>query len=176
MVQTKNNGNITQQRQGGSQRNPRQGAQKFGVICQNGEFHVLKKMGVPDINIAGVNAMNDLLSRMSAGDTLCVPTVSSFSGGAYDLFCKFQFLSSRGIEFQSGNECYLNFSSIKPLSVVTIETLKNFASREAEFVRWVQASNLADAVKVPLISRIRAEALQDLVIVFNTNGIRKKSN
>lgn len=43
-------------------------------------------------------------------------------------------------------------------------------------MRWVQASNLADAVKVPLISRIRAEALQDLVIVFNTNGIRKKSN
>lgn len=120
--------------------------------------------------------MNDLLSRMSAGDTLCVPTVASFSGGAYDLFCKLQFLSSRGIEFQSGNECYLNFSSIKPLSVVTIETLKNFASREAEFVRWVQASNLADAVKVPLISRIRAEALQNLVIVFNTNGIRKKSN
>lgn len=30
--------------------------------------------------------MNDLFNRMLAGDTLCVPTISSFAGGAYDLF------------------------------------------------------------------------------------------
>lgn len=179
MSQTKSKGKSTQQRrdqQGGSQRSSRQGAQKFGVICRNGESHVLKKMGVTDNNMVGVNAMNDLLNRMLAGDTLCVPTISSFSGSAYDLFCKLQFLSSRGIEFQSGNEFYLNFSSIKPLSVVTVETLKNFASREVEFVRWVQGSQLPDAAKVPLINRIRAESLKDLMIIFNTNGIRKKGN
>lgn len=120
--------------------------------------------------------MNALLNRMIAGDTLCVPAVSSFAGGAYDLFGKLQFLSSRGIEFQSGNEFYLNFSSIKPLSVVTVETLKNFASREVEFVQWVQSSQLPDTAKVPLINRIRAESLTDIMIVFNNNGIRKKGN
>lgn len=179
MSQTKNKGKSTGSRggqQGGSQRNTRQGAQKYGVICRNGESHVLKKMGVSEDNIVGVNALNDLLNRMLAGETLCVPTISSFSGGAYDLFCKLQFLSSRGIEFQSGNEFYLNFSSIKPLSVVTVETLKNFASREVEFVRWVQTSQLPDAAKVPLINRIQAESLKDLMIIFNTNGIRKKGN
>lgn len=162
MAQAKNKGKSTQQRrgqQGGSQRSSRQGAQKYGVICRNGESHVLKKMGVADNNMVGVSALNDLLNRMLAGETLCVPTISSFSGGAYDLFCKLQFLASRGIEFQSGNEFYLNF-----------------ASREVEFVRWVQGSQLPDAAKVPLINRIRVEALKDLMIVFNTNGIRKKGN
>lgn len=175
MAQAKRKNTGTQQRQGGSQRGVR-GMQKYGVICRNGESHVLKKMGVPEYNIIGVGALNDLLIRMLAGDILCVPTVSSFSGGAYDLFGKIQFLASRGIEFQSGNEFYLNFSSIKPLSVVTVETLKNFAAREVEFVRWVQASQLPDAAKVPLISRIQAESLKDLMIVFNSNGIRKKGN
>lgn len=179
MAQAKRKNAGTQQRrgqQGGSQRSTRQGAKKYGVICRNGESHVLKKMGVSDDNIIGAGALGDLLNRMLAGDTLCVPTISSFSGGAYDLFCKLQFLASRGIEFQSGNEFYLNFSSIKPLSVVTVETLKNFAAREVEFVQWVKNSQLPDAAKVPLINRVQAESLKDLMIVFNNNGIRKKGN
>ena len=137
---------------------------------------MVKKMGVAEDNIVGAGALNDLLNRMLAGDTLCVPTVSSFAGGAYDLFCKLQFLSSRGIEFRSGNEFYLNFSSIKPLSVVTVETLKNFAAREVEFVQWLQSSQLPDTAKVPLINRVRAESLTDIMIVFNNTGIRKKGN
>lgn len=179
MAQAKRKNTGTQQRhggQGGSQRSVRQGMNKYGVICHNGESHVLKKMEVSEEHIAGAGALDDLLNRMLAGDTLCVPTISSFAGGAYDLFCKLQFLSSRGIEFQSGNEFYLNFSLIKPLSVATVETLKNFAAREVEFVRWVQTSQLPDAAKVPLISRIQAESLKDLMIVFNSNGIRKKGN
>ncbi len=179
MTQTKSKGKSTASRggqRGGSQRSTRQGAKKYGVICRNGESHVLKKMGVSDDNIIGAGALGDLLNRMLAGDTLCVPTVSFFSGGAYDLFCKLQFLASRGIEFQSGNEFYLNFSSIKPLSVVTVETLKNFAAREVEFVQWVKNSQLPDAAKVPLINRIQAESLKDIMIVFNSNGIRKKGN
>lgn len=179
MAQAKRKSSGTQQRrdqQGGSQRSVRQGTQKYGVICRNGESHVLKKMGVADDKIIGANALNNLLNRMLAGDTLCVPSISSFSGSAYDLFCKLQFLASRGIEFQSGNEFYLNFSSIKPLSVVTVETLKNFATREVEFVRWVQYSKLSDEAKVPLINRIQTETLKDLMIMFNSNGIRKKGN
>lgn len=178
MAQAKRKNTGTQQRHGGqgdSQRSVR-GMQKYGVVCRNGESHVLRKMGVAEEHIAGAGALDDLLNRMLAGDTLCVPTISSFAGGAYDLFCKLQFLSSRGIEFQSGNEFYLNFSLIKPLSVATVETLKNFAAREVEFVRWVQTSQLPDAAKVPLISRIQAESLKDLMIVFKSNGIRKKGN
>lgn len=174
MGQAKNKGKGTQKRE--NQQNVRQSAHKYGVICRDGESHVVKKMGVVEDNIVGAGALNDLLNRMLAGDTLCVHTVSSFAGGAYDLFCKLQFLSSRGIEFQSGNEFYLNFSSIKPLSVVTVETLKNFAAREVEFVQWVQSSQLPDTAKVPLINRVRSESLTDIMIVFNNNGIRKKGN
>ncbi len=178
MAQAKRKSGTQQRRdqQGGSQCSVRQGTQKYGVICRNGESHVLKKMGVAEDNIIGVGALNALLNRMLAGDTLCVPSISSFSGGAYDLFCKLQFLASRGIEFQSGNEFYLNFSSIKPLSVVTVETLKNFAAREVEFVRWVQTSQLPDTAKVPLINRIQAESLADIALVFANNGIKKRGN
>lgn len=178
MAQAKRKSGTQQRRdqQGGSQCSVRQGTQKYGVICRNGESHVLKKMGVAEDNIIGAGALNALLNRMLAGDTLCVPSISSFSGGAYDLFCKLQFLASRGIEFQSGNEFYLNFSSIKPLSVVTVETLKNFAAREVEFVRWVQTSQLPDTAKVPLINRIQAESLADIALVFANNGIKKRGN
>lgn len=47
MAQAKRKNTGTQQRrggQGGSQRSVR-GMQKYGVICHNGESHVLKKMG-----------------------------------------------------------------------------------------------------------------------------------
>ena len=149
---------------------------KYGVIRGRAETHIVRKMGVPDKNIAGINGLNVLLNSMNAGDILCVPTIASFSGGAYDLFCKMQFLSNNGIEFQSGNEFYLNFSSVKPLSVVTVETLKAFASREVEFVKWVHGSRLPDAAKVPLINRIQAESLADIALVFANNGIKKKGN
>ena len=149
---------------------------KYGVIRGRAETHIVRKMGVPDKNIVGINGMNALLNSMSAGDILCVPTIASFSGGAYDLFCKMQFLSNNGIEFQSGNEFYLNFSSVKPLSVVTVETLKAFAAREVEFVKWVHGSRLPDAAKVPLINRIQAESLADIALVFANNGIKKKGN
>ena len=111
----KNRGKGTQKRSdqtAGSQRNAQRGVQKYGVICRNAEAHVLKKMGVPDSNVVGIGAINVLLNRMVAGDALCVPTIASFAGGAYDLFCKLQFLSSRGLEVQSGNESYLNFFAL----------------------------------------------------------------
>ena len=175
----KNRGKGTQKRSdqtAGSQRNAQRGVQKYGVICRNAEAHVLKKMGVPDNNVVGVNAMNAVLNRMVAGDALCVPTISSFACGAYDFFCKLQFLSSRGLEFQSGNESYLNFSSIKPLSVATVETLKNFATREVGLVNVIKTLELQDEVKYALSERICKESLTDLVIVFSNNGIRKRGN
>lgn len=174
MSQTKNKGKGN--RAAGSHQNLQRGAQKYGVICRNAESHVVKKMGVPDNNVVGVNAMNAVLNRMVAGDALCVPTISSFACGAYDFFCKLQFLSSRGLEFQSGNESYLNFSSIKPLSVATVETLKNFASREVGLVNVIKTLELQDEVKLSLIDRICAESLADIVIVFSNNGIRKRGN
>lgn len=179
MSQTKNRSKGTQKRgdqTAGSQRNAQRGAQKYGVICGRAEAHVVRKMGVADKNIAGINDLNALLNQMTAGDILCVPTITSFAGSAYDLFCKMQFLSNRGVEFQSGNEVYLNFSSVKPLSMVTVETLKLFASREVDFVKWIQCSGLTDAAKVPIISRIQAESLADIALVFKNNGIKKKGN
>ena len=112
---------------------------KFGIVYHDGEVHVVRKMGVPEQNIVGVGRMSDVVSRMSAGDSLCVPSVKSFACGAYDLFCKLQYLAGNGIEFQSGNERYLSFSAIKPMPLPTRETLRDFAAREEEFIKWVQS-------------------------------------
>ena len=152
------------------------GSQKYGVISQRSEAHVVRKMGVADKNIVGIDGLNALLNHITAGDILCVPTIASLAGSAYDLFCKMQFLSNCGVEFQSGNEIYLNFSSVKPLSIVTVETLKAFASREVEFVKWVNYSTLPDTAKVPLINRIHAESVADITLIFANNGIKKKGN
>lgn len=155
----------------------RQNAEKkYGVINNRNEAAVARKMGVPEKNIVSASELNSLLTHMAAGDILCVPTISSFSGSAYDLFCKMMFLSNHGIEFVSGNEFYLNFSSVKPLSVVTVETLKIIASREVEFIKWVQMSKLSDAAKIPIINRIQEESLAVVSLVFKNNGIKKKGN
>ncbi|MBD5513340.1 MAG: hypothetical protein HDR06_01480 [Lachnospiraceae bacterium] len=166
----------TNTKHSGSNSGSQNDSRKYGVIFQQTEAHVVRKMGVADENIVGASELNALLEHMAAGDTLCVPTLSSFAGGAYDLFCKMLFLSGRGIEFQSGNEHYLNFSSIHPLSAVTVETLKEFAAREVEFVKWINCSKLPDTAKIPLINRIRSESLADIMLVFKNNGIKKKGN
>lgn len=150
--------------------------QKYGVASCDGEISVLKKMGVAERNIFNISRCNELLNRMMLGDILCVASVKSFSVSSYDLVNKMLFLSNRGIEFQSGNERYLSFSAIKPLSVVTAQTLKNIAQREYEFVQDIQKSNLNKFDKIKLISKIQYESLTDIVLVFNNNGIRKKGN
>ena len=58
-----------------------------------------------------------------------------------------------------------------PFSVVTVEPLKNFATREVGFVNIIKTLELQDEVKVSLIDRICVETLTDLVIVFSNNGI-----
>ena len=160
----------------GKSRKNRNTSQKFGIISRPEEAHIVRKMGVTGGRIVGIQGLNPLLAHMSAGDALCIPTVSSFASGAYDLFCKMQYLSGRGIEFQSGNERYLNFSSVRPLSAVEVETLKFFASREAEFSRWVQCSKLPDVAKASLVKRIQAEYLANVVAVFYNSGIKKRGN
>lgn len=150
--------------------------QKYGVASCDGEISILKKMGVAERNIFNISRCNELLNRMMLGDILCVASVKSFSVSSYDLVNKMLFLSNRGIEFQSGNEKYLSFSAIKPLSVVTVQTLKNIAQREYEFVQYIQKSNLNKFDKIKLISKIQYESLTDIVLVFNNNGIRKKGN
>lgn len=150
--------------------------EKYGVASCNGEISVLKKMGVPERNIINISRCNELFNRMMLGDILCVSSVKSFAISSYDLVNKMRFLSNRGIEFQSGNERYLSFSAIKPLSVVTAQTLKNIAQREYEFVQYIQKSGLGNSDKAKLISKIQYESLTDIVLVFNNNGIRKKGN
>lgn len=149
---------------------------KLGIVYSNSEVHVVRKMGVPEQNIVGVGRMNDVISRMTAGDSLCVPSVKSFSYGAYDLFCKMQYLANNGIEFQSGNERYLSFSAVKPLPLPTVETLRDFAARESEFIRWVQSSGLDQKSKAALSNKIYWEFMADVVLVFGNNGIKKKGN
>lgn len=149
---------------------------KFGIVYHDGEVHVVRKMGVPEQNIVGVGRMSDVVSRMSAGDSLCVPSVKSFVCGAYDLFCKLQYLAGNGIEFQSGNERYLSFSAIKPMPLPTRETLRDFAAREEEFIKWVQSSRLDEKSKTMLSNKIRWEFMANIVLVFENNGIKKKGN
>ena len=149
---------------------------KFGIVYHDGEVYVVRKMWVPEQNIAGVGRMSDVVSRMSAGDSLCVPSVKSFACGAYDLFCKLQYLAGNGIEFQSGNERYLSFSAIKPMPLPTRETLRDFATREDEFIKWVQSSRLDVKSKTMLSNKIRWEFMANIVLVFENNGIKKKGN
>lgn len=150
--------------------------QRYGIASCSGEIPVLKKMGVPERNIFDVARCNELLHRIMIGDTLCVVNVKAFAIGVYDLVSKMLYLSNNGIEFQSGNERYLCFSPIKPLSVVTVQTLKSYAQREYEFVQWIQTSKLNNEVKTRLISRIRYEYLTDIALVFSNNGICKKGS
>lgn len=55
--------------------------------------------------------------------------------------------------------------------MVTVETLKNVATREVGFVNVIKTLELQDEVKISLIGRICAVTLTDLVIVFSNNGI-----
>lgn len=148
---------------------------KFGIVYHDGEVYVVRKMWVPEQNIAGVGRMSDVVSRMSAGDSLCVPSVKSFACGAYDLFCKLQYLAGNGIEFQSGNERYLGFSAIKPMPIPTRETLRDFAAREEEFIKWVQSGRLDEKSKTMLSNKIRWEFMTNIVLVFENNGIKKRN-
>lgn len=150
--------------------------EKYGVASSNGEISVLKKMGVSERNIINISKCNEVFNHITVGDILCVPSVKSFAFGAYDLVNKMIYLSNNGVEFQVGNERYLSFSTIRPLSVVTVQTLKNIAQREYEFVQWVQNSKLGNDAKTQLISRIRYESLTDIVLIFNNSGIKKKGN
>ena len=80
------------------------------------------------------------------------------------------------IEFQSGNERYLSFSAIKPMPLPTREALRDFATREEEFIKWVQSSRLDVKSKTMLSNKIRWEFMANIVLVFENNGIKKKGN
>ena len=149
--------------------------EKYAIVCSNAEMQIVKKMGVQEKNIYNISFANELFRRMTAGDILCVASIGSFAYGGYDLFCKMQQLSNHGIEFQSGNERYLNFSVIKPLSVVCGEALRNFAVREYEFIQWIQAGTVSSQVKNQLIKRIQWETINDIILVFGNNGIKRKA-
>ena len=148
--------------------------EKYAIVSSEGEKHLVSKMGVADKNTYDITLGGELLKRMVAGDTLCVASVSSFAFGGYDLFCKLQYLSNQGIEFESFNEKYLDFSVLKPLSASVCNTLRNLAEREHEFVRWVQAGTVSNNVKTQLVNRIRFETLNDIILIFNNIGLKRK--
>lgn len=149
---------------------------KYGIYCSEGEKHILKKMGVSEDNVADISRGGELMKRMTVGDTLCVPRVASFARSGYDLFSKMQYLSNSGIEFKSGNEGYLNFSAIKPLSATTCETLRTIAQHEYEFMRWVQSVSLNQNFKTQLLNKIGWENISMISLMFSNNGIKKKGN
>lgn len=148
--------------------------ERYAIVSSEGERHLVNKMGVVDKNIYDINMGNELIKRLSAGDTLCVASINSFSAGGYDLFCKLQYLSNQGIEFQSLNERYLNFSVLKPLPPVVCEALRNFAAREYEFLRWIQSGTVSNNVKAQLVNRVQWETLADIMLVFGNNGIKRR--
>lgn len=150
--------------------------EKYGISSSNADVHILKQMGVSDKNIYPLSNANTLFKQMFAGDILCVASVGSFAVGAYDLFSKMVFLSNNGIEFRSGNEKYLNFSSVAPLSMVSRSTLENFAKREIEFAKYVQVGNISNVAKTQLANRIRWEFLTSITNVFRNEGIKKRGN
>ena len=58
----------------------------------------------------------------------------------------------------------------------TRETLRDFAAREEEFIKWVQSSRLDEKSKTMLSNKIRWEFMANIVLVFENNGIKKKGN
>lgn len=149
---------------------------KYGILSSGGEMHILKKMGVSANNIVNISNGDRLIKSLAIGDTLCVPSVASFARGGYELFSKIQYLSNNSIEFKSGNESYLNFSSIKPLSITTLETLRTIAQHEYEFMRWIQSVSLDRNFKTQLLNKIGWENITMVSLMFGNNGIKKKGS
>lgn len=149
---------------------------KYAVVNSKGEIPLVKKMSVADHNIFPYSQCRELVAKMSSGDILCVASVNCFATGVYDLLSKFQCLSSRGIEFQSAQEKYLNFSIINPLSHVTLESIRILAQHEYEFTQMIRNSKLNVSEKEMLIQRIQSEFLTCLCVMFRNNGIRKRGN
>jgi len=149
--------------------------EKFAIVCCNIEFDALKRFGVNGRNIYWIGNCNELFQRIAMGDTLCVCNVKSFAVGAYDLFHKMRCFSDMGIEFQSLNERFLNFSRSKPMQETTYQALESMANREHEFELWIQASKLNQDAKAQLISRLHYEFLTDIVIMFHNTGIKRRN-
>lgn len=150
--------------------------EKYAIVSSEGEVYVVRKMGVAEKNIYKIAETNQLLRQMSAGDTLCVASIHSFASGVHDLCSKLQFLSKSGIEFKSGNEKFLNFSVVSPLSIATYDTLETMAVREADFMNYIRTEEIRAIMKTQLINRIGWENLAIVSLVFKSEGIKKRGN
>lgn len=117
-----------------------------------------------------------MLNQIQLGDTLCVASVKALAVGGVDLFRKMQFLSNKGVDFSSGNERYLNFSVTQPISAVSLETLRNIAQREHEFVELLLKCQINSGLRDQLISRIQWECMTDIVLIFRNKGVMKRGN
>lgn len=147
---------------------------KYGIINNEHEKVILKKMGVLENNIYHWSQMNELFKNLFLGDVICVATVKSISVGAYDLFRKLQYLANKGVDFTSSNERYLNFSSINAMKDSTKTVLQNKAQREYEFISWIQKCSFNNDLKQRIINRIQWENITDIVMTFHSNGIKKR--
>lgn len=150
--------------------------QKYALITSQSEIVHVKKMGVSEQNIVPYNQCQQLLQKMSRGDVICVASVRCFATGVYDFWMKMQWLSNQGIEFQSAQEKYLNFSTLKPLSPMTLDSIRILAGHEYEFLQMIQNWRLPDNGKRTLLQRISSEFMTCLCVMFRNNGIRKQGS
>lgn len=151
-------------------------SKKYAVIRAQGEIPVLKKMGVKEECIFPIQRCNELMSQIQLGDTLCVASVKAFAVSAVDLCQKMQFLANKGVNFSSGNEKYLSFTSVQPISAVSLETLRDIAVREQEGVSDIMKCQIHNNLKSYIVSLIQRESMSDVVLIFRNKGVMKRGN
>lgn len=147
---------------------------KYAVVTSDADVVVARKMGGLDKNMVTFQQRKQLVHNMMPGDVLCVPSIWCIATGVYDFYRLMRELESKKIEFRSARECYLNFSNLKPLQAVCVDSVQLLARHEFEFNRFVQVSKLPEPSKAVLQQRICNEFMACLCIMFCNDGIRKR--
>lgn len=148
--------------------------QKYAIITSQADIVTVKKMGVNERNIYEYQKHQELSKRLMPGDILCVASIRCIAVGAYDFWLIMCRLRERGIEFRSASEKYLDFSTLKPLAIVIVDSIRNLVEHENDFVRLIQNSSMNVTSKNILSQRIRNEFLNCICIMFSNDGIRKR--
>ena len=151
--------------------------EKFAVISSNAEVPVVRKMGVPQSHIVGINQREQLIRSMNTGDVLCVGSVGYVARSVEDLVRFLDFLYMKGILFQTGCEKALCFSQTVALAPAVRSVLVTIAKKEADFVGMIRSSRLKEQDQLVLINRIYGEYLAFVCLMFNaSNGVIRQRN
>ena len=148
--------------------------QKYAIVTSQAEVVIVKKMGVAEKNIFQIHQCRELIQQMHLGDVLCVASVRCIAIGTFDFYVTMLELEKRSIEFQSANEKYLNFSTLKPLPAVCVKSIRVLAEHEREFLEMIGNSRMNTASKNTLAQRIKSEFMTCLCVMFCNDGIRKR--